>query len=582
MKKIQVDMFAVGLGASVLTQIALKDETSVTVLSDGGMGRGYPPETVKTKLPEALACFGTSGCARIDLIVGTHYDADHLKGLVPIINDESIEIGEVWLPPVRKDTEEIPGKMETDDFLAELFFDDDDDFTTLKEYLWRKAIRIDELQKMEQKVLDLLQGGTQSNEISFAVETTVETIELGFLHEPDVSNIGAREAFLKFFERHRKAALKRINSKTIHEAAAYDSRYPTAREVLAHNIRWQLLFDEEWEWLLNKKRGYARIMLQGLATIRESEASGAITAVHRQKVVRALHERKSPIRPRCRFVLEGHPAPFVWSANERRFIRSERKVDEELILTLLGPSEKLIEELSTKVPVAEFAYAAILRRDVIPREGITASNQLSYIFTLEMLGQRILITGDAGCYKFRKTRRAKAFHSELLAALKPLHVVQIAHHGGRNNDFYHALIAAGFDQQKERAFLLLSHEIESKHRPSVAFQSFISKLRRGSDEPWLLFTSMPKESKIEEYADLIHSAISTAAQEGDVRLIYDAHDLSWHVDRHSINITRVNLMPRAFSPALERKITVSRPFKLKRAAKKILSRFRNRSKAPPA
>ncbi len=132
MKTIQVDMFAVGLGASVLTQFALKSGGTVTVLADGGMGVGYSPDTVQKNLPDALKNFAYREHPRIDLIVGTHYDGDHLKGLVPIIDDKSISIGEVWLPPVRNDTEELPGTLEADDFLAELFFDDDESIGILK------------------------------------------------------------------------------------------------------------------------------------------------------------------------------------------------------------------------------------------------------------------------------------------------------------------------------------------------------------------------------------------------------------------------------------------------------------------
>jgi hypothetical protein len=39
------------------------------------------------------------------LLIGTHYDADHLEGFVPIINDMSIDITEAWLPPVANDTQ---------------------------------------------------------------------------------------------------------------------------------------------------------------------------------------------------------------------------------------------------------------------------------------------------------------------------------------------------------------------------------------------------------------------------------------------------------------------------------------------
>src|ERR1019366_9560053 len=42
-------------------------------------------------LVDAMESFG-DGQRRIDLLVGTHYDADHLDGLIPNINDGSIVI----------------------------------------------------------------------------------------------------------------------------------------------------------------------------------------------------------------------------------------------------------------------------------------------------------------------------------------------------------------------------------------------------------------------------------------------------------------------------------------------------------
>jgi hypothetical protein len=43
-----------------------------------------------------------------------------------------------------------------------------------------------------------------------------------------------------------------------------------------------------------------------------------------------------------------------------------------------------------------------------------------------MKGQRTLVTGDSGCYGFR--RIGGNYYKELLRPLAPLHVVQITHH----------------------------------------------------------------------------------------------------------------------------------------------------------
>ena len=95
---IQVDMFAVELGAAILLQFETK-RGPVRILADAGEAR----HQVSKRLPKAMGAFGRGSV--IDLMIGTHYDADHLEGLVDIINDPSISIGEAWLPPVANDTQ---------------------------------------------------------------------------------------------------------------------------------------------------------------------------------------------------------------------------------------------------------------------------------------------------------------------------------------------------------------------------------------------------------------------------------------------------------------------------------------------
>lgn len=174
---------------------------------------------------------------------------------------------------------------------------------------------------------------------------------------------------------------------------------------------------------------------------------------------------------------------------------------------------------------------------MIHRESITPSNQLSYIFILETKGQRILVSGDSGCYGFRE--RGGDYYKELLRPLAPLHLVQIAHHGGHNYDFYNALLAAGFADQADRAFLLLSHAKHDLYRPSMAFQEFIERIRRDADQVSLLFTSVPDYLKVEEYRDLIHPTVPArpGLEEGDLRLSYRLTDGSgWTVDRHAVSV----------------------------------------------
>ena len=107
MRRIQVDMFEVQLGAAVLVQFSTPNGP-VRVLADAGVkASGYPVDHVHGKLQDAFDSFGDPR-RRLDLIIGTHYDEDHLVGLVPIIEDSSISIGEAWMPPVANDTQPNP------------------------------------------------------------------------------------------------------------------------------------------------------------------------------------------------------------------------------------------------------------------------------------------------------------------------------------------------------------------------------------------------------------------------------------------------------------------------------------------
>ena len=103
MATIQVNMFEIQLGAAMLLQFE-QDGDTVRVLADAGVkASGYAATHVRDKVKPLL-----DGDSRIDLIIGTHYDEDHLGGLVPIIADPAISIGEAWMPPIVNDTQIRP------------------------------------------------------------------------------------------------------------------------------------------------------------------------------------------------------------------------------------------------------------------------------------------------------------------------------------------------------------------------------------------------------------------------------------------------------------------------------------------
>ena len=142
---IQVDMFEVKLGAALLLQF-IDGAGIVRVLADGGV-TGYPKEHVRDKL---LALLGATSPIVIDLMVGTHYDADHLDGLVPIINDHRFSIREASrLPPVFDDQTGTPSST-SQAYVAHRLEDNPD---YLLKYLHNRYERCVALQELEAQLM---------------------------------------------------------------------------------------------------------------------------------------------------------------------------------------------------------------------------------------------------------------------------------------------------------------------------------------------------------------------------------------------------------------------------------------------
>jgi hypothetical protein len=538
-KTIQLDMYAVGLGASILVQCRRQDGQVVSILADGGMGHGgYPRAGVHNRLEDAFQSFEVDRPKRIDLMVGTHYDGDHLKGLVPIAQDDSIELGDVWLPPVKDDTDEIPGHVsQSEDYLAVKFYEDQDG-EQLRRYLELKRQQVQELQSNEERIVGLLrEQQVTMRDLPF--------YDLGAAERAREFGEGRPELiqdYLRYFEQHESAAAQITGTERAHGSSRYDSSIKDLRD-LAHDAREGRTPDSlarlaKYAGYLKDEPQTLRLMPGVLATLRKFTASDAITSSHLHKLVRALRARKIPIRPRCHYITHGEPVRFAWNPAKRRFIPGAVQQTSEPVITLLGPPAWLVEKHRENLPVDSYLYALMLSRTRIRLERISASNQLSYIFTLESAGQRLLISGDAGCYGFKD--RSGNYWPLLLEALQALHVVQVAHHAGHNYDFYNTLLAAGFAEQKQFSYLLLSHDVRDDTRPSDAFVRFIAQARQGEASPGLLFTSQPEASKVQDFDELICPVVPAGANadRGDVRLSHSGgtHGSAWTVEKHSVSV----------------------------------------------
>ncbi|HRD46909.1 MAG TPA: hypothetical protein PLF78_10550 [Caulobacter sp.] len=532
---IQIDAFDVQLGAALLLQFTAATGTPIRVLADAGAPlkdrRRYPFSKVAEQLDEAFAAFG-SGDRRIDLMIGTHYDADHLTGLTPIVEDLGFEIGQAWLPPVVNDVSAAPadGPVRSSEFFA-LQLAGPQGKAVLRSYLDQKARVCVALARLERGADDfsgLLRSGLKGLQLDESVGAKIR-LSPGF------------------FERHRRDAWETLGGPPDHDhgrelesdpGPAEDELYPYWLYRGEHGGRLR----KAWATSDGSLRALAEVVearreelpgqvvpdARALAAVRASEASKAINAKALAGLVAALKRREVPIR--CEFINDGAPSRFVWQASSRAFVAGQTLSSDGPVLKLLGPSRQLIDKHRNLLPIGDYMAKVAFTR--IRVQGVTESNQLSYVLAVEAESQRLLVSGDTGFNDFRRLNSRDPYYPSLLQALKPLHVIQVAHHGGHNGHFYNVLLSAGFAAQTEPSFLLLSHETDDRTRPSIEFGQFIAEVRKDGDDMTLLFTARPSAEKVLDYRTLIAPASPPGgADRGDVRLRFDR---GWSVVRHPV------------------------------------------------
>jgi beta-lactamase superfamily II metal-dependent hydrolase len=506
MAAIQVDMFEVQLGAAVLLQFET-DGRVVRVLADAGVkASGYKNDHVYKKIRRMLP----RGDSRLDLVIGTHYDEDHLRGLIPIIEDESIDIGEAWMPPVANDAEDfaVDAKVEPASLLAHQFYGPNGT-AKLHVYLQSKASDIKYLQGIEL----ILQGGSRDLRTE---RQSQEQEGVNFFYE----QLGASENDINHasdLEIDEGGVVNRLLDEFVAGEgflyASYFGSYERLQEYARH--------------LRRERPELAQMQARTLANIRGSAAKHAINAVALHDVVQALNRRGIPLRTHV--ISRGVPKTFRWNPAAQRFQLARAHV-QGLKFTLLGPSRSLVRKHRHRLPIADVCFFALSFRGEL--KGISASNQLSYIGCFSFLGQSVLISGDAGCVDFSDGRGG--YYAMLLDALKSVHVVQVAHHGGNNDHFYRVLKAAGYPGDAGKSFLLLSHAYHDRKRPSETFNDFVMTTLGGACDIEVLFTSTPLQHKVVDYIDAIGPVVGPRDSVGDVQLSFDASH--WSVTRHAISV----------------------------------------------
>ena len=515
MPAIQIDMFEVQLGAAILLQFEA-DDAVVRVLADAGVkAGGYPVTHVRDKLKAML-----SEPTRIDLMIGTHYDEDHLNGLVPIIEDPGFSISEAWMPPVANDTQSFAADqpVASGDLLTTQLAREDGD-EVLAVYLAAKRRDIETVGALEAEL------------------------------DPDgvagIKRVALQKA--EFFASEDPLDLRFFRAQLEQDGRADEIDHGCEQEIESSLALTRTLEDVQnglfryWYYdrpgQLDGLKEFARDMQSAspelvaprartLANLRSQVAKEAVNAGALRKVLAALSRRNIPVRSEV--IDDGIPRRYRWTAASQRFVLA-RPDSAGLTFDLLGPSKSLVKKHRDRLPVLETGRIALAFAGEI--RSITASNQLSYIGCFRHAGQGVLVSGDAGCVDFKPDKGA--YFPQLLAAMKSLHVVQVAHHAGANAHFYRVLAAAGYPAQVEPSWLLLSHATHDRTRPSDVFHDFLLTNLKDGDDIRLLFTSEPTRDKVVDYLAAINPVVGPPGTVGDIRLQYQDQ---WGVAAHAISV----------------------------------------------
>lgn len=90
--EVKVNMLNVKDGDAIIIELIKQDKTLVMVI-DGGES-GYYLKKMKPKLETVLKKYNKKAP---DVVVCTHYDSDHIGGLIPLIQDYINDIQQVWI-----------------------------------------------------------------------------------------------------------------------------------------------------------------------------------------------------------------------------------------------------------------------------------------------------------------------------------------------------------------------------------------------------------------------------------------------------------------------------------------------------
>lgn len=264
----------------------------------------------------------------------------------------------------------------------------------------------------------------------------------------------------------------------------------------------------------------------------KGQAKDAINAKTLNDVVKSIRRRDKQgygkILIQCHIIPDGQPQRFVWNESTHGFSLSDNGGDAIPTLTVMSPSKTLIRKHMQRLPVGSYALALVHSGHSL--KWVSPSNQLSYVIRAGYMKQGILISGDSGFTAF--VEKNSSYYQKMLQALMPLQVIQVAHHGGKNWYFYRVLKESRHDNPNAPIFLLLSHKISDRDRPSKEFSTFIEDPDGAGCGAQILFTSKPRKNRVNGFLNMIADQKGRNKNEGTIRLSFDGD--TWSVDRHAV------------------------------------------------
>jgi beta-lactamase superfamily II metal-dependent hydrolase len=103
--KVEINVINVEDGDAIILMLKDNDRKSL-ILIDGGYKKYYPK--LKRRIEEVLPLFDN----KIDLLICTHYDNDHIGGVEKILDDYHTKIEQIWIHKIDSSIDSTINLME--------------------------------------------------------------------------------------------------------------------------------------------------------------------------------------------------------------------------------------------------------------------------------------------------------------------------------------------------------------------------------------------------------------------------------------------------------------------------------------